>query len=666
MNSILPIDIQALLHFRGIESSRVEFKGSWDDKAAAGTAAQALRTISAYANDVQNLNGGYIVLGVAETNGEAQLPPQGLSASEIEVAQKWIRGNCNRISPVYQPVLSPEVVDSKNVLVVWAPGGDTRPYEAPESLDSGASRHYYIRQGAETVKAQGEMLRTLMQLTAKVPFDDRRALNVPVEQISMALVRRHLQNLGSGLAADSDDKEILRRMRITVPVNGHEAPRNVALLMFTEDPERWFPGARIEVAQFAGDARGNLIEERTFRGPLTEQVRECVSYLQNLSTAHLQKVPDHAQTRGWISYPLPALEESIVNAVYHRSYDGQLEPVKVYLYPDRMQIVSYPGPVPGIELQHFQPGARVPPVPARNRRIGEFLKELRLAESRGTGIPKVFDSMARNGSPLPRYEFDAQRTYFSVTLPAHPEYVAIAALRDVAQLEAVGDKEGALQRLQQAWNSQPSSGTIAAKLIETFGRKGDLSGARNVYSTVLQRPERRLPGRVTVAMANACIDANQLAEAKQVLNAMPQLVAGEEAIEAAILERRAGRDDRAHGFFQKAGDAVFQDARALHEYAQTKMRLSSPSRNNGRRGDGYARTARRLLLREAKEMLQRVIQLDAGPQRHAWAWYDLGRVCRWLGEPAEHTRQAFDKARELAPQDDKLLDLLERQNNPSQ
>jgi ATP-dependent DNA helicase RecG len=505
-----------------------------------------------------------------------------------------------------------------------------------------------------------------MQLTAKVPFDDRRALNVPIEQLSMALVRRHLQNLGSGLAADSDDREVLRRMRITVPVNGHEVPRNVALLMFTEDPERWFPGARIEVAQFAGDARGNLIEERTFRGPLAEQVRDCLSYLQGLSTAHFQKVPDHARTRGWVSYPLPALEESIVNAVYHRSYEGQPEPVKVYLYPDRMQIISYPGPVPGIEPQHLEPGGRVPPVPARNRRIGEFLKELRLAESRGTGIPRVFDSMARNGSPPPRYEFDAQRTYFSVTLPAHPEYVAITALRDVAQLEAVGDKDGALQRLQQACNAQPSSGTVAAKLIETYGRRGDLSAARTVYSAFVKRPDRHLPGRVTVAMANACIDANQLAEAKQILDTMPQLVAGEDAIEAAILERRAGRDDRAHGLFQKAGDAVLQDARALHEFARTKMKLSHPRRHQGGRGDGYARAARQLLLREAKEMLQRVIQLDAGPQRHAWAWYDLGRVCRRLGEPAENSQQAFDKARELAPQDDKLLDLLNRQADTGQ
>jgi ATP-dependent DNA helicase RecG len=38
----------------------------------------------------------------------------------------------------------------------------------------------------------------------------------------------------------------------------------------------------------------------------------------------------------------------------------------------------------------------------RNRRVGEFLKELDLTEGRGTGIPKIFRSVQENGSPLPK------------------------------------------------------------------------------------------------------------------------------------------------------------------------------------------------------------------------------------------------------------------------
>ena len=37
----------------------------------------------------------------------------------------------------------------------------------------------------------------------------------------------------------------------------------------------------------------------------------------------------------------------------------------------------------------------------RNRRIGEFLKELSLTEGRGTGIPKMLGALRANGSPKP-------------------------------------------------------------------------------------------------------------------------------------------------------------------------------------------------------------------------------------------------------------------------
>jgi len=43
----------------------------------------------------------------------------------------------------------------------------------------------------------------------------------------------------------------------------------------------------------------------------------------------------------------------------------------------------------------------------------------RLAEARGTGVPKIYRTMRENGSPEPRFDFDAPRSFFRVTLPAH-------------------------------------------------------------------------------------------------------------------------------------------------------------------------------------------------------------------------------------------------------
>ena len=55
----------------------------------------------------------------------------------------------------------------------------------------------------------------------------------------------------------------------------------------------------------------------------------------------------------------------------------------------------------------------------RNSRIGDFLKDLRLTEGRGTGISTVIQAMKENGSPAPRFDTDADRTYFTAILPIH-------------------------------------------------------------------------------------------------------------------------------------------------------------------------------------------------------------------------------------------------------
>ena len=96
MSTILPVNLDDLLHQRSVESARVEFKASWNKQP---TGKQVLKTVCAFANDHQNLNGGYVVLGVAEQGGQAVLPPVGLRAEDIERAQKFLRGQCRAYEP---------------------------------------------------------------------------------------------------------------------------------------------------------------------------------------------------------------------------------------------------------------------------------------------------------------------------------------------------------------------------------------------------------------------------------------------------------------------------------------------------------------------------------------------------------------------------------------
>ena len=311
-------------------------------------------------------------------------------------------------------------------------------------------------------------MRGLISQTARVPWDDRAARAARVEDMREAKVREFLRDVRSGLLDEPDAREIYRRMRLAMRINGHEVPRHIGLLLFSDDPCHWFRGAKIEVVQFAGDRSGDVQEERLFGGSLLDQVKSCLAYLDNFSVVHLRKQRHDFQAQRWEAYPLVALREALVNAVYHRSYDvDQPEPTKVYIFPSRIEIVSYPGPVPGIRPEHLSRNAQtIRAAPARNRRIGEFLKELELAEGRLSGLPKIYAAMAANGSPAPRFDFDEERTYFQATFPAHPQYVAVSAVRDAAHLRMAGSQQDAYHRLEGALATNRRSPDAPAILHE--------------------------------------------------------------------------------------------------------------------------------------------------------------------------------------------------------
>ena len=203
-----------------------------------------------------------------------------------------------------------------------------------------------------------------------------------------------------------------------------------------------------------------------------------------------------------------------------------------------MEIISYPGPLQGIEARHLVRDGVVPPVPARNRRIGEFLKELRLAEGRGTGLPKIRRRMAENGSPEPLFDYDEGRTYFRVILPAHPRYKVIHALRESALLWSTGERDAALSHLKRAFDSQPSSGALAGQLIDYLITMDDLTTVEHVFTQFDSQPVKAETAQPYLVYAAVLLDRNQPKKARRVLDMMPSSDVSENTLETARLRKR--------------------------------------------------------------------------------------------------------------------------------
>ena len=118
------------------------------------------------------------------------------------------------------------------------------------------------------------------------------------------------------------------------------------------------------------------------------------------------------------TYPYDAIEEAVVNSVYHRDF-LQYEPIEITIEPSGISILNCPGPDRSISKEDIAKGDMLKSRRYRNRRLGDFLKELDLTEGRSTGVPTIQAKLAENGSPRAIFETTDDRLTFLVTIPIH-------------------------------------------------------------------------------------------------------------------------------------------------------------------------------------------------------------------------------------------------------
>ena len=414
----LPVNIDDLVNHRKVEWARIEYKEGWNPE-------KVLHSLCAFANDIDNWGGGYVILGVAEKDGKPVFPVKGLSPDSIDRIQKELLGVCHLIEPLYLPVVEPVEYQEKMLLVIWAPGGVERPYKCPEHLDRNAKspKSYYIRKMANTVKATRAEEKALFDLAGDVPFDDRLNMHADVTDLKMNLIVDYLHEVGSDLAATAEEMsvaDLARNMQIAAgPVECFK-PKNVGLLFFNYHPENFFRCAWIEVVD-KPDPTGEGMVEQSFKGPLHVQLRAALDYIRNrFLREKIFKYDDRPEAGRFWNYPYRAIEEALANAVYHKSYQIA-EPITVVVTPEAMTISSLPGPERSISDADLA-ACRMIGLHYRNRRIGDFLKELDLVEGRNTGVPVIVNVMRRNGSPMPVFSSPENRDWLSVTLPINPHF----------------------------------------------------------------------------------------------------------------------------------------------------------------------------------------------------------------------------------------------------
>lgn len=322
------------------------------------------------------------------------------------------------------PVFQPYFMNERHILVVFAPAGDNRPYKSPISLsEKRAERAMYIKRGSKTVKVKdsSDDERRLIELTARIPYDDRINQTATLNDLNLRLIQNYLKEVMSSLYEESTKipfSDLCRHLMIAKGSDELLRPTNAGLLLFNENPDEFFSGAKIDLILHKNEV-GKDYTEKLFTGSIIQQIRDVLQYFKsNIVEELVVKSAKQAESIRFFNYPFQAIEEAVVNAVYHKSYERE-NPVEIQIHKDKIEILSFPGPMPPINQAMLQK-QRVVARDYRNRKLGGFLKELKLTEGRGTGLPIIHKSLEENGSPPPIFETDENNAYFLCILPVHP------------------------------------------------------------------------------------------------------------------------------------------------------------------------------------------------------------------------------------------------------
>lgn len=421
----IPVNLEDLLQKNKVESNRIEFKEGWNPD-------RIYRSICAFANDFDNIGGGYILIGIEEDNGLAKRPVKGLPVEQLDKIQREVLQFNNLIQPVYYPKLFLEEVDGKYIAVIWAMAGQARPYKCPEYItQKNKVYHYYIRYGSNSIVAKGEMETELISLSNQTPFDDRPNHRATFDDVSLVLIRDYLVKVKSKLSLRLSDytlKDILFQMDLLSGTTENWYIKNLALMMFCDSPEQFFPYTQVDIVIFPEGKvtdPDNFIEVPAIKGPIPYIIVATLNYLRtHVVKEEIKKVKQREEAVRIFNYPYQALEEAVVNALYHRDYQIQ-EPVEITIEPDRISILSYSGPDRSISMEAICEAKNLRSRRYKNRRLGDYLKELDLTEGRGTGIPTIQKELRNNGSAPAVLETDESRSYFLIDIPCHPSFQTV-------------------------------------------------------------------------------------------------------------------------------------------------------------------------------------------------------------------------------------------------
>lgn len=407
------------------ESNSVEFK------VAPPRPSELAERLCGFAN---SHSGGIVVIGVADQSWEIMGVKSESDAIDIIMQASRL---CRPPIPILPNQLETMSIRGKNLVIVSIPPNNGTLYQAGGT--------YWLRRGTKTSPMDTAEVTSFLYQQGHLHWEIQPAFNAELADLDKDKIQAYLDYLASLTKRPprlSNYIELLLKLKCLVRVNLHTGeqfytvsksdaaenttdaiyPTNAGLLLFGYAPKYHLTQAEI-VATYYRDNSGvqRYTDRKTITGTIPEQIDQVESLLRLWTPVGAYVEGFHRVDEP--ALPLEALREAVVNAVVHRDYSLEGTAVRIFYYPDRIQIHN-PGLLPGnISLERLRQG-EAPSMP-RNPIIASILKDMAggYMERVGSGIRFMINQMLTLNLPEPEFKEQGE---FVITFYKRPEAVTIS------------------------------------------------------------------------------------------------------------------------------------------------------------------------------------------------------------------------------------------------
>jgi len=257
-----------------------------------------------------------------------------------------------------------------------------------------------LRMGDQTVDSSESKILAL-KLQGLVESHESRPSALKLADLNSELLAQARRGAGLDFLSDAD---YLLKRKLADRRGSELVLRQAAELLFARlGPDH--PNAGVRVFRVVGTERRlgathNVEVRPRIEGNLPEVWQEAVSVIGGLMRQPSRLVGNRFQAVS--EYPRFSWQEALLNAIAHRDYSVQGNGIEVWLFDDRMEVVSPGGLLPELNLQELLRRKRVHC--SRNPRLMRTLVDLGLTRDQGEGIPRMFAEMEDAFLPAPRIE----------------------------------------------------------------------------------------------------------------------------------------------------------------------------------------------------------------------------------------------------------------------